>query len=353
MGRPQPVRAETPVPVKHRSRRGPRGGITMTVWAGLERLGRGLTGRPSAAPKPWWQTGELPVRHGPDSDRAWREAESVGEGVAATELLIDAAAVLQKTAAAGTDRTELFDLWEIVSYVRDALTFTRHAVVLYAARPEMLIDGGDQEAIRLPLDSVLRLAGLVEAWLDPQTWLAEPDNDDHCGDVDDFDGGAGTTTWGWPSRDASTTDVVGETLSRLAAELRQTAAQGAEVSGRGPLELAVADLVDAVVQIRRDELRAQHAGGQQGRQSAAEAVWQMVDLAQLATNRVVAASGLGTPPDGRHFEGHPEAFDPYAINTRGHERPARPTTSGTANAYQAQDSRPCHAPQTEVTLEPD
>ena len=217
----------------------------------------------------------------------------------------------------------------------------------------MLIDGGDQEAIRLPLDSVLRLAGLVEAWLDPQTWLAEPDNDDHCGDVDDFDGGAGTTTWGWPSRDASTTDVVGETLSRLAAELRQTAAQGAEVSGRGPLELAVADLVDAVVQIRRDELRAQHAGGQQGRQSAAEAVWQMVDLAQLATNRVVAASGLGTPPDGRHFEGHPEAFDPYAINTRGHERPARPTTSGTANAYQAQDSRPCHAPQTEVTLEPD
>ncbi len=79
-------------------------------------------------------------------------------------------------------------------------------MVLYAAWPEMLIDVSDQEAIRLPLDSVLRLAGLVEAWLDPQTWLAEPDNDDHCGDVDGFDGGAGTT-W-WASREGSPTDVV-------------------------------------------------------------------------------------------------------------------------------------------------
>lgn len=69
----------------------------MTV--GLERLGRGLTGRASAEPKQWWETDELPVHHGPDSDMAWREAESVGKGVAATELLIGAAAILQKTAA--------------------------------------------------------------------------------------------------------------------------------------------------------------------------------------------------------------------------------------------------------------
>ncbi len=95
----------------------------------------------------------------------------------------------------------------------------------------------------------------------------------------------------------------GETLTRLAAEMRQTVAQGAQVSGQGPLELAVADLVDAVVQIRRGELRAQHAGGQQGRQSAAETVRQMVNLAQLATNRVVAAAD--------HVEGHSEAGDPY------------------------------------------
>ena len=65
----------------------------MTV--GLERLGRGLTGRACAEPKQRGETDDLPVHHGPDSEMAWREAESVVKGVA-TELLVDAAAVLQK-----------------------------------------------------------------------------------------------------------------------------------------------------------------------------------------------------------------------------------------------------------------
>lgn len=280
-------------------------------------------------------------RSRPEVAETMVDGDTGGDGLGFTEDLLQAAAELQKIAEAGTDLVERFDLWDIVTDLSEALMLIREAVRAYAARPEIHLNATDQEVINQALTSIVQLVSGAEDSLHPEEWLVDPADDERSNRVEcpataDADNSVTfEAESGWrPAQAAVNADAVSQTLIRLATTLRKTVAEGADVAGQGPLELAVADLVDAVAQIRGVELLSEEPPNHECRESAAEAVHGMVELAQLGTNRVDAASDRRSSAAPDPWQEGPDPADPRTYEAMWTRESARPGTSGSASAHE-------------------